>query len=79
VHITYQSPRTAVDARVQVELRDISGRLIRPLSDAVPHCDRCSIEWDGMDSAGKDAPSGMYFLLLRAAGRVATERVLLLR
>ena len=60
---------------------DLSGRLIQTL--ALPRHQNTRYEaflaWDGKDSAGIAAPSGIYFLKVAAGRGLLTEKVVLIR
>ena len=63
----------------ELALFDASGRRVKtliggPLS-AGPH----SVEWTGMDEAGRPAPAGIFFMRLRVGGQFAVQKVLLVR
>ena len=69
------STTTAVD----VEIHDLTGRLVRrlihrPLETGVQH-----VAWDGRTDAGDAARSGLYFVRVRAGGHDATARIVLER
>lgn len=48
---------------IELEIYDVSGRLVRNLNCAVPHAP-CTMQiiWDGTDEAHRPLPSGVYFL-----------------
>jgi hypothetical protein len=72
--IRFVLPR-AGDARLDVY--DLSGRRIRTLAagehDAGPHV----VTWDGRESGGSQAASGLYLVRLQAGAFTATRKVLL--
>jgi len=46
-----------------VKVYDVSGRLLRDLSDQISVIgDQLSVTWDGTDDAGRHMPAGIYFL-----------------
>ena len=65
------------EARITVH--DVSGRLVRAVASrrfaAGPH----EVIWDGRDDAGREMASGIYFVSVRSAGVVRTQRVALVR
>ena len=68
------------DARhVSLTLHDVSGRKVRTLlkerCPAGPH----SIDWDGLDDAGRRMESGVYFYRLTAGDIRAGHRVVILK
>lgn len=68
-----------VDARVDVEVHDVSGRTVaRPrglvLKDRVGH-----VTWDGRTDLGEALPSGVYFVAVRAGETTRRARCVLLR
>lgn len=65
------------DVQPIVEIFSISGRLIRKFS--VDEIDNKTIHWNGKDEQGRDAGSGLYFVLVRQGnfkriGKVARQR-----
>lgn len=76
VRITFVNPaRGAVHAAIH----DAAGRLVKTLvaraMDAGPH----ALQWDGRGDDARAAASGVYFLSLRAGGRRAAAKLILLR
>jgi hypothetical protein len=65
---------TPADLRVY----DVAGRLVRRLQEGNQGGDHLAL-WDGRDGVGRRVPNGLYLVQLRAGGRVATARVLVLR
>ena len=66
--------RTAVEIRIL----DPAGRIVRTLPAIAPGVSgSVTIEWDGLDSRGRPAPAGVYFLRAEtAAGRAVAKAVL---
>jgi len=65
----------------QIELRvyDITGRLVRTLTDRVNHAGTARVIWDGNSDNGRTCPSGVYFYELKAdektfRGKIAITR-----
>jgi len=58
------------EASVHLTLRvyDMAGREVRRLVDGEQWPAHSTLRWDGLDSGGRPAPTGMYVLLLEAAG-----------
>ena len=65
--------------RVQADVITVEGRLVRKLADALFPPGRHSLEWDGRDSSGKPAGSGLYLYRVSAATGTATMKMILLR
>jgi glucose/arabinose dehydrogenase len=59
---------------LRASILDAAGRVVRALPDRTAPSG--AIEWDGRDSAGRLAGSGVYFLRAESAGVVRTERVI---
>jgi hypothetical protein len=75
--LRFELPRSGP---ARVRLLDVRGRVVRMLLDeprarAGPHV----LEWNGLDAAGRAAPSGVYLAELRALGERRTTRLVLLR
>ena len=65
----------------QITLRvlDVAGRLVKELESGVRGPGAYFTSWDGRTSAGGQAPSGTYFLTLRANGQSEARPVTLIR
>jgi len=58
---------------------DLSGRVVRRLSEGWQTSGGHRIAWDGTDGAGARVPAGVYLVTLQAGTRVVHTRVALLR
>jgi hypothetical protein len=56
------------DGRVSLTVFDLGGRAVRRLLDEVRAAGTFAVLWDGRDSSGRPAPSGVYFARLSAGG-----------
>jgi hypothetical protein len=65
--------------RVTLRVYSVSGRLIRTLVDASKPAGFHRAQWDGRDSAGREARSGIYFFKFVAGDVERTARVMRLR
>ncbi len=67
-------------ATVDLDVYDVSGRLVRTLvaAEAVG-AGRHEVRWDGRDESGKAAPAGVYFYRLDADGYSETRRMALVK
>lgn len=74
VMIDYAIARTGP---VHLQLFDVRGRLVRTLVDEARASGMQRASWDGRDSAGHAAAGGIYFCRLRAAGREAVRKIVL--
>ncbi|MCP4572856.1 MAG: T9SS type A sorting domain-containing protein [bacterium] len=74
--ITFVMDRTE---RVEITVYDLSGRRIAVLADRVLTAGEQSVQWDGLDTAGRDAPSGIYLLRMTTRDRVLGGKATLLR
>jgi hypothetical protein len=63
----------------RLEIFDVRGRLVRALVDETLSAGAHSVDWDGRDWMRRDAPSGVYFYRLRAAGKTETKKMILLK
>jgi 1,4-alpha-glucan branching enzyme len=65
---------------VHLMIYDVSGRRVGVLkSGVVEAAGRHEITWNGQDTQGRTAPSGVYFYRLHAGGHVETKRMVLIR
>jgi len=67
------------DARAELKVFDVHGRLVRSLVQGSQQAGTHRISWDGVDGRGKAARSGVYFAKLTVGTVTLTERILLLR
>jgi len=66
-------------AETSVRIYSPAGRLVRTLHDGQLRAGAHTLTWDGMDSTGRRAASGVYFVRARAAGREASAKMVLLK
>ncbi|MBM3316914.1 MAG: T9SS type A sorting domain-containing protein [Candidatus Eisenbacteria bacterium] len=74
--IRFQVP-AAVQA--QLQLYDVTGRLVRTLLDGRVPAGPQAVAWDGGNEAGRPVGSGVYFLRLRAGDFQATRTLVVSR
>jgi hypothetical protein len=65
--------------RVQIAVYDASGRVVRVLADEDQVKGEHSVHWDGRDTRGGIASSGVYFLRLVAGAETRTQKMVLLK
>jgi hypothetical protein len=63
----------------RVRIYDVAGRLVRTLHDGPAAEGFHRLEWDGTNAAGRDVPSGVYFLKTDTEELTATTRVVRMR
>ena len=64
---------------VLLRVYDISGSLIRTIVDRRLPAGAYSEVWDGRDAKGREAVSGVYFILLRGDTETLVRKAILLR
>lgn len=64
-------------ADVQLAVLDVTGRQVALLRQGTLDAGEHDATWNGRTAAGIPAPSGVYFLSLRAGTRVMTQRIVL--
>lgn len=65
---------------VRLRVWDVSGRLVRTLAEREMAAGSQRVHWDGLDSDGRPAPSGVYFYDLNFRGNeMARQKVIRLR
>jgi flagellar hook capping protein FlgD len=68
------------DGWVTVGAFDVSGRLVRRISEVARQSGAQAVRWDGKNSEGVSVPSGIYFLkVLKGNGDGRTAKVLVVR
>ncbi|MEA2062177.1 MAG: PQQ-binding-like beta-propeller repeat protein [Gemmatimonadota bacterium] len=65
--------------RVSLKVYDLRGRLVRTLVQDEREPGAYSVFWDGTDSSGKEAPSGVYLYRLQAKNFSGTRKMVLLK
>lgn len=65
--------------RVTLEIFDAAGKFVRTLVDGVVPPGDHTVRWNGCDSAGATAASGIYFVKLTAGKEILTRKTTLLR
>jgi hypothetical protein len=67
------------EGSVRLDIYDVSGRHVRELERGPLGEGEHVVSWDGLDSRGRPAASGVYFVKAEAGGASATGKVVLLR
>ena len=66
--------------RVNIDVYDVSGRHVRSIRrDSFESAGWNRAEWDGRDSDGRAAPSGVYFYRIAAGPHIETGKLALIR
>lgn len=71
--------RLKESSQVQLEVFDLTGRLVRRLMDASQPAGDYHINWDGTDGQGRSVASGTYVYRLRTEQRMEVRRMVLVR
>ncbi|MBC8367807.1 T9SS type A sorting domain-containing protein, partial [bacterium] len=66
-------------ADIRLAIYDLAGRRIRVLHDGRLESGRCDFTWKGLDESGRDAPSGVYLVLLEGAKGPISRKITMLR
>ena len=75
--IHYDIPGNGV--KVSLQIFDVGGRLVRTLVNDEQSAGKKTSRWDGTDSNGNLAGSGVYFYRLTAGNRTLTKKMVLLK
>jgi len=62
------------EARVRLEILDVTGRRIRLLHEGPCRAGRLSLTWDGADDSGREVAAGAYFIRVDSPGGSAEGR-----
>ena len=65
--------------RAVVRVYDVAGRLVRTVDDSVRGAGPQQVRWDGRNGDDEAVASGVYFIMLEAAGNSKTRKAVLLR
>lgn len=74
--IVYDLPRSS---RARIAVMDVSGRLVRLLTNTEEHTGRHEVLWDLRNQVGRPVPSGMYYVALRSNIGDVRGKILVLR
>ncbi len=74
--IKYELP---ADSHVRLSVYDLSGRLVRVLTDAQMSAGPHSVRWDGRNAQGQASASGMYFVRMNAGGTTGLRKITLVQ
>ncbi len=69
--------RLGAEAAVTLDIYDVTGGLVRRLDLGVLHPGEHMAAWDGLDFTGQAAPSGVYFIQMRAGQFTALQKAVL--
>jgi flagellar hook assembly protein FlgD len=64
---------------VTLEIFNLTGGLIRTLVSEWKPAGTYVLEWDSKDRTGKEVPSGVYLLKLKAGDLATTRKLILLK
>jgi subtilisin-like proprotein convertase family protein len=67
------------DLATQLEIVDVSGRIVRTLVDGMLNAGEHVQVWDGMDDLGNTVGAGVYFYRLQHGSDSATRKLLMVR
>lgn len=66
-------------ARAVIEIVDVSGRLVTRIDEGMQPAGAHNTMWNGRDTSGKPAASGVYFYRLQGMPEVAARKMVLLK
>ena len=74
--VRFDLPRRS---RARLVIYNLLGQPVRTLVDRTLEAGSYSLRWDGRDSAGRELPTGVYLIELRAGGKVMREKAVRIR
>jgi len=77
--IPFAVPAVGAGSRIQVEIFDMSGRLVKTLLNGTIEQGQHEVAWDGTNDSGLAAPSGVYFYRLSSGSFTETRKLHLLK
>ncbi|UCG30173.1 MAG: T9SS type A sorting domain-containing protein, partial [candidate division WOR-3 bacterium] len=86
--VTYPNPFTremnvayqvAKGGKVSIQVYDVSGRLVRTITDGIHDPGYYTLAWDATDDKGRAVPAGIYFLRFDTIDYSQVEKAILLR
>jgi flagellar hook assembly protein FlgD len=75
--ISYELP--AGDVKVALDIFDLRGRHVRNLVDAVQSGGLKSVAWNGTDTQGRRAASGVYFYTLKTGTQTLVRKMAIIK
>lgn len=76
--IVFDVPEGAGTVRVRLDVFDLRGRHVKTLVDGEESAGRHEVVWDGRDSRGRRAASGLYLCIMAAGDFTQTRKMVLL-
>jgi hypothetical protein len=76
VNLAYGGPAFAGSSEIHLDVFSLNGKLVRSISAAETGAGLHEIPWDGLDMAGKETGSGVYFVRFRAGNSVSSVRLI---
>ncbi|MBN1825472.1 MAG: SBBP repeat-containing protein [Candidatus Eisenbacteria bacterium] len=64
---------------VDLTIHDVAGRLVAVLLRGFHDAGTFTVAWNGRDREGRDVSSGVYFVRLKAGGKVVSRKITLVR
>jgi hypothetical protein len=77
--IRYDIPDVSGTIPVKINVYDIRGRLVRKLVDQEKASGSYQAHWDGLNTRGEAASSGVYLYRLKAGEFISTKKMLLIQ
>lgn len=77
--IAYTLPMTERNKNVSLVIYNQLGQKVKTLVNGIQPAGSHEVVWNGMDDAGNDVASGIYFYQLRYGGHQDTQKMLLVR
>jgi hypothetical protein len=69
---------TGGEGRVLVNLYDVAGRHVRTLYDGILPAGTRDLRWNGLDSGGRPAPAGAYWVRVESIDGTSTQKLVVL-
>lgn len=77
--IWFKIPSNLTNSSVELCIYDINGELVIGLVNDILSTGNYLVKWNGQNLKGKDVSSGIYFYHLKAADKITTGKMMLLR
>lgn len=71
--------RLPMDGFISLSIHDAAGRRVKELASSTWIAGSHELIWDGRDDLGRDVPSGVYLVLLKAGSERARRKIALIR
>jgi hypothetical protein len=71
--------RVSMPGAIQIKVYDLSGQLVRNLTNSYHNAGRYTVSWDGTNEQTDIVSSGVYLVSMQAEGAMKTRKIMLMK